>query len=78
MRDPRALRRGETMPLAHPELGPVDEHRTAAASRFDSPRPEPGYESPPPRLGQHNEFVLGGLLGYAPERIEALRAAGAI
>ena len=77
VRDPRALRRGETMPLAHPELGPVDElYGSGFPVRFSEARA--GYDTPPPRLGEHNDFVLGGLLGYAPERIEALRAAGAI
>ncbi len=33
---------------------------------------------PAPQLGQHTEEILRDLLGYAPERIEALRAAGTI
>ncbi len=33
---------------------------------------------PPPRLGQHTDDVLGRLLGYPPDRIAALRRAGAI
>ena len=65
------------MQLSHPQLGPVDELigsgfpvKFSAASA--------GYESPPAWLGEHNDFVLGGVLGYEPERIEALRSAGAI
>ena len=32
----------------------------------------------PPRPGEHNDEVYGGLLGYAAERLAALRAAGVI
>jgi crotonobetainyl-CoA:carnitine CoA-transferase CaiB-like acyl-CoA transferase len=34
--------------------------------------------APAPRLGQHTEAILGGLLQYAPARIGALRASGAL
>jgi crotonobetainyl-CoA:carnitine CoA-transferase CaiB-like acyl-CoA transferase len=77
VRDPRALRRSETVPLLHPELGPVDElYGSGFPVRFSDA--VCGYDAPAPRLGEHNDFVLGGLLGYPPERIEALRAAAAI
>jgi crotonobetainyl-CoA:carnitine CoA-transferase CaiB-like acyl-CoA transferase len=77
VRDPRGLRRGETVPLVHPELGPVDDlYGSGFPVRFSEART--GYDTPPPRLGQHNELILGGLLGYPPERIESLRVAGAI
>jgi len=32
----------------------------------------------PYRVGEHTRAVLGGVLGYAPERIAALARAGAI
>ena len=32
----------------------------------------------PPQLGEHTEAVLREIAGYAPERIEELRAAGAL
>jgi crotonobetainyl-CoA:carnitine CoA-transferase CaiB-like acyl-CoA transferase len=77
VRDPRALRRGETVPLVHPDLGRVDElYGSGFPVRFSGATA--GYDAPAPRLGEHNDFVLGGLLGYTPERIEALRDAGAI
>jgi crotonobetainyl-CoA:carnitine CoA-transferase CaiB-like acyl-CoA transferase len=77
VRDERALRRGETVPLVHPELGPVDElYGSGLPIRFSGARA--GYDRPSPRLGQHNDFILGGLLGYGPERIAGLRALGAI
>jgi len=33
---------------------------------------------PPPRLGEHNEEVLQGLLGYSADEVENLRRQGAI
>jgi crotonobetainyl-CoA:carnitine CoA-transferase CaiB-like acyl-CoA transferase len=36
------------------------------------------YRSAPPRLGEHNEAVLGGLLGYDSGRIQQLRSAKVI
>jgi crotonobetainyl-CoA:carnitine CoA-transferase CaiB-like acyl-CoA transferase len=77
VRDPRALQRAETMPLEHPQHGPVPElYGSGFPVRFS--RARTGYEVPAPGLGEHNELILGGLLGYSAERIEALRAAGAI
>jgi crotonobetainyl-CoA:carnitine CoA-transferase CaiB-like acyl-CoA transferase len=77
VRDSRTLRRAETMQLAHPEFGPVDDlYGSGFPVRFSAARS--GYESPPPWLGEHNDFVLGVLLGYPPERLDALRALGAI
>jgi CoA:oxalate CoA-transferase len=77
VRDPRALGRGETVQLAHPELGPVDElYGSGFPVRFSAARA--GYETPSPWLGEHTDFVLGGLLGYTPDRIAALRDAGSI
>jgi crotonobetainyl-CoA:carnitine CoA-transferase CaiB-like acyl-CoA transferase len=77
VRDPRALGRGETVQLAHPGLGPVEElYGSGFPVAFSEARA--GYDTPSPALGEHTEFVLGGLLGYSPERIAALRDSGAI
>ena len=65
------------MQLDHPTLGPVDElYGSGLPIRFSAARG--GYERPSPGLGEHNEFVYGGLLGYGPERIEALRERGVL
>ncbi|AOZ03781.1 CoA transferase [Cupriavidus sp. USMAHM13] len=36
------------------------------------------YDAPPPRLGEHTEAVLSGVLGKSPEEIAALRERGVI
>ncbi len=38
----------------------------------------PGFRSPAPGLGQHNEEVYGGLLGYPREKIQELKEQGII
>jgi formyl-CoA transferase len=57
----------------HPELGRLREVASPVrtAGTVDAPAPAPG-------LGQHTDEILGGLLGYAPARVAALRASGAV
>ena len=77
VQDPRVLSRGDIVPLTHPKYGAVDQvygmgmpvHFSNAYSGFDQAAPE---------LGQHNQDVYGGLLGYSQEKLAALRAAGVI
>jgi crotonobetainyl-CoA:carnitine CoA-transferase CaiB-like acyl-CoA transferase len=77
VRDERIVRRGETVPLAHPTLGPIDELvGSGLPIRYSAARA--GYERPAPALGEHNEFVYCGLLGYESARLAELRAAGAV
>jgi CoA:oxalate CoA-transferase len=75
--DPAVRERGETVTLAHPTLGPIDELvgsgipiRYSAASA--------GYDQPAAFLGAHNDLVYGGLLGYDDDRLSNLRAAGVV
>jgi crotonobetainyl-CoA:carnitine CoA-transferase CaiB-like acyl-CoA transferase len=37
-----------------------------------------GFDANPPGIGEHNEEIYGGLLGYSEEQLVALRAVGAI
>ena len=46
------------------------------AARFSDA--ENRVRGPAPQLGEHNDEVLGDLLGYDPARIEALSAAGVL
>jgi crotonobetainyl-CoA:carnitine CoA-transferase CaiB-like acyl-CoA transferase len=50
---------------------------TVARAGFKLSDGQPTADAPPPRLGQHTDEVLASL-GYAPQDIAALRAAGAI
>jgi crotonobetainyl-CoA:carnitine CoA-transferase CaiB-like acyl-CoA transferase len=75
--DPLAVERGDTVPLLHPKLGPqADILVTGVPVHFANA--EVGFDRPAPGLGQHNDDVYGGLLGYPAERISELRAAGVI
>jgi crotonobetainyl-CoA:carnitine CoA-transferase CaiB-like acyl-CoA transferase len=77
IRDARVRRRGETTPLVHPTLGPLDEILGSGLPiRFSDARA--GYERPAPWQGEHNDFVYGGLLGYDAERLAHLRSDGVI
>jgi len=76
-RDERVLRRGETTALAHPTLGPVDDLiGSGMPIRFSGA--SAGYERPAPWLGEHNDLVYGGLLGYDADRLANLRTGGVV
>jgi crotonobetainyl-CoA:carnitine CoA-transferase CaiB-like acyl-CoA transferase len=77
VRDPHVLARGETVALAHPQLGRVaDLVGPGVPIRFS--RSAPGAVRPAPALGQDNALVYGNWLGYSSDAIERLRAAGNI
>jgi crotonobetainyl-CoA:carnitine CoA-transferase CaiB-like acyl-CoA transferase len=61
-------------PLVASRLQRVVDARTGLAVLL--PAPPVGDPPPlafPPRLGEHNEAIYGGVLGYGPERLEDLR-----
>ncbi len=71
--DPQVKARGMLMTLPHP--AGVDVPQVASPMRFaDAPLQ---YRRPPPLLGQHADEILAEL-GYSPERVAALRAAGSV
>jgi crotonobetainyl-CoA:carnitine CoA-transferase CaiB-like acyl-CoA transferase len=55
-------------PILHP----------APVPRFGGPGPQEGIAWTGPAIGAHNDEVYGGLLGLAPDRLEALRRSGTI
>jgi len=77
VRDTRVLARGETVPLTHPRYGAVDEiYGMGVPIHFSGA--STSLEGPAPGLGQHNETVYRGMLGYSEERINKLRTEGVI
>ena len=76
--DPRVVERKETVAVRHPKYGSSIDLRTAGVPiRFSGATT--GFDDAlPVHIGEHNDEVLGGLLGYSAERIAELKAAGAI
>ncbi len=76
--DPRVLGRGETMPVAHPTYASdVDLFTAGVPIRFSGA--ETGFDDALPiMVGEHNDLILRGLLGYDEARVASLRAAGAM
>lgn len=76
-RDPRVVRRGETVPLRHPKYGSVEDvYGMGLPVTFSGSRV--GYDQPPPGLGEHNDLVYGRFLGYSKERIDELKVRNVI
>jgi crotonobetainyl-CoA:carnitine CoA-transferase CaiB-like acyl-CoA transferase len=75
--DPLARKRGDTVPLLHPTCGTFDDILvTGVPVHFATAKV--GFDRPAPALGQHNDEVYAGVLGYAPQRVAELRATGVI
>jgi crotonobetainyl-CoA:carnitine CoA-transferase CaiB-like acyl-CoA transferase len=71
--DEQVRARDMILEVEHPALGTLRE--VASPVRTGGAVTSP---APAPRLGEHTEPVLRDLLGYAPARIAALRASGAL
>lgn len=77
IRDPRVLARGETVRLEHPKFGAVDEvYGMGIPIKFSAAAA--GFDRPAPALGEHNQAVYGGILGYSPEDLDRLKSGGVI
>jgi crotonobetainyl-CoA:carnitine CoA-transferase CaiB-like acyl-CoA transferase len=77
VRDPRVLARGETVRLDHPKFGAVDEvYGMGIPIKFSGATA--GFDQPAPALGEHNEAIYGGLLGYSKDHLERLKSGGVI
>jgi crotonobetainyl-CoA:carnitine CoA-transferase CaiB-like acyl-CoA transferase len=73
VRDPQVIARGETVPIIHPKYGAVDDvYGMGMPIRFSGATA--GFDQPAPALGEHNDAVYGGILGYSTEKISELRA----
>jgi crotonobetainyl-CoA:carnitine CoA-transferase CaiB-like acyl-CoA transferase len=71
--DEQIQARGMIVEVEHPSLGVLREVASPVRTAGEVSRPAPA-----PRLGQHTDEILGGLLGYSPARLAALRASGAV
>jgi len=77
VRDPRVRARGETVPLDHPEFGRVaDVIGMGIPITFSDA--DVSCLRAAPRLGQDNALVYGDWLGYGPDGVSRLQAAGII
>jgi len=72
--DPQVRHMGLVKEVNHPHYGPV-KVVGPPATFSESPI---GIQSPPPMLGEHNEEVLTGLLGYSKDQVEAFQNQGVI
>jgi len=73
VRDPRVLARGETVRLSHPKYGAIDDiYGMGMPIKFSAATA--GFDQPAPELGEHNQAVYGGLLGYSCDYLEQLKA----
>lgn len=72
--DPQVLARRMVVEMAHPLHGRVPTLGTPL--KVDGALDLP--VAPPPRLGEHTEAALCGLLKYPKERVAALRSAGVV
>jgi crotonobetainyl-CoA:carnitine CoA-transferase CaiB-like acyl-CoA transferase len=75
--DPRTLARADTVRLTHPKYGDVEDvYGMGMPIKFSEATA--GFDQPAPRMGEHNDAIYGGLLGYSQDRIQDLRRRGVI
>jgi len=72
--NPQVKARGMRIEIERADAGPV----ALVANPIKASRTPPSYRRPPPRLGEHTDEVLGTVLGWDAQRIEAARKGGAI
>lgn len=77
LKDPRVLTRGETMQVTHPVHGGDPLITAGVPIVFSGGRP--GFDDVlPVHIGEHNGAVYGEMVGYSPEKLAELKAAGVI
>jgi crotonobetainyl-CoA:carnitine CoA-transferase CaiB-like acyl-CoA transferase len=72
--DPQLRHRGHFRRLVHSVLGELGYEHSGFRLSASSPR----LERPGPRLGEHNDDVLQGILGLDPDEVQRLAAAGVL
>jgi crotonobetainyl-CoA:carnitine CoA-transferase CaiB-like acyl-CoA transferase len=72
--DPHVAARGFFETVEHPEIG----RRRVAGAPWKFGSDDVGIRRPAPLLGEHNEYVLGEILGLDRDEIERLTRAGVV
>jgi crotonobetainyl-CoA:carnitine CoA-transferase CaiB-like acyl-CoA transferase len=71
------VERGDTVALAHPRYGIVEEvYGIGMPIHFSDA--VAGFDGPPPDIGEHNQQIYSEWLGYSAEQLAELRAQGVI
>ena len=70
--DPQLIARGHFVRLPHPLMGET----VFESARYQLSDTPAAYERSAPTFGRDNAYVLREILGYPPERVAALEAAG--
>ena len=76
VRDPLVVARGETVRLRHPGAADADVYGPGLPIVFSGSTT--GFDQPPPGIGEHNEAVYCGMLGYTKEELGVLHSSGVI
>ncbi len=77
VRDPMVLARGETVPLEHPDYGPVEDvYGMGMPIRFSGAWA--GFDQPPPAMGAQNATIYGEMLGFSETKLAELKEEGVI
>lgn len=76
--DAEVVRRRETEPLTHPGYPEAGGSLRAPGVPVVFSEARTGFDTPAPKLGEHNAAIFGDLLGYDTVRLETLRATGVI
>ncbi|KAF9389781.1 hypothetical protein CPC16_005569 [Podila verticillata] len=71
---PQVLARGMVHEIEHPKAGKIKLCGTPV--KYSDTKPT--IRTPPPLLGQHTDEVLSGVLGYAEDKIRALKEGNAV
>lgn len=76
VRDPQVVARGETVRLEHASAPDADVYGPGIPIVFSDSTAT--LDQPPPGIGEHNDEVYGGLLGYTAEELQRLKSASVI
>jgi crotonobetainyl-CoA:carnitine CoA-transferase CaiB-like acyl-CoA transferase len=71
---PQVLARGMVQEMTHATAGEI----ALPGFPYQLSRTPPEVHQPPPRLGEHNEYILTEILGYSPDDVTHMQRKGTI